>query len=66
MIIKKKKSQFEEELAKSINKPKELWKTLTSLGLSSEKTNKSSFSQKRWCNSSESTGKPKYFQKVLL
>ena len=34
MILKKKKSYFEEELGKNMNKPKELWKTLKSLGLS--------------------------------
>ena len=34
MILKKKKSYFEEELGKNKNKPKELWKTLKSLGLS--------------------------------
>ena len=37
MILKKKKSYFEEELEKSRNKPKVLWKTLKSLGLSSGK-----------------------------
>ena len=36
-ILKKKKSYFEEELGKNRNKPKELWKTLNSLGLSSHK-----------------------------
>ena len=35
MILKKKKSHFEEELVKNRNKPKELWKTLKSLDLSS-------------------------------
>ena len=38
MILKKKKSYFEEELSKNRNKLKELWKTLKSLGLSSDKT----------------------------
>ena len=33
MILKKKKSYFEEELGKNMSKPKELWKTLKSLGL---------------------------------
>ena len=37
MILKKKKSYFEEELDKNRNKPKELWKALESLGLSSDK-----------------------------
>ena len=41
MILKKKKSYFEEELAKNRNKPKELWKTLKSLGLSSDEARKS-------------------------
>ena len=31
MILKEKKSYFEEELGKNRNKPKELWKTLKSL-----------------------------------
>ena len=43
MILKKKKSYFEEELAKNRNKPKELWRTLKSLGLSLDKTRKSQF-----------------------
>ena len=37
MILKKKKSYFEEELDKNRNKPKELWKALKSLDLSLEK-----------------------------
>ena len=41
MILKKKKSYFEEELGKNRNKPKELWKVLKSLGLSSDKARKS-------------------------
>ena len=41
MILKKKKSHFEEELDKNRNKPKELWKALKSLGLSSNKARKS-------------------------
>ena len=41
MMLKKKKSYFEEELDKNRNKPKELWKTLKSLGLSSDKARQS-------------------------
>ena len=41
LILKKKKSCFEEELGKNRNKPKELWKTLMSLGLSSDKARQS-------------------------
>ena len=41
MILKKKKSYFEEELGKNGNKPKELRKTLKSLGLSSDKARQS-------------------------
>ena len=37
MILKKKKSYLEEELGKNRNKPKELRKSLKSLGLSSDK-----------------------------
>ena len=44
MILKKKKSCLEEELRKNRNKPKELWKTLKSLGLSSDKAKKSKIS----------------------
>ena len=44
MILKKKKSYFEEELGKSRNKSKELWKTLKSLGLSSDKARQSKIS----------------------
>ena len=40
MILKKKKSYFEQELDKNRNKPKELWKALKSLGLSSDKARK--------------------------
>ena len=40
MILKKKKSCFEEELAKNKNKLKELWKVLKSFGLSLEKAKK--------------------------
>ena len=41
MILKKKKSYYEEELVNSRNKPKELWKTLMSLGLNSDKARQS-------------------------
>ena len=41
MILKKKKSYFEEELTKKKNKPKEIWKTLKSFGLSSKRAIKS-------------------------
>ena len=41
MILKKNKSYFELELARKRNKPKELWKALKSLGLSSDKARKS-------------------------
>ena len=41
MILKKKKSFSEEQLGKNRNKPKELWKTLKSLGLSSDKARQS-------------------------
>ena len=44
MMLKKKKSYFEEELGKNRNKPKELWKTLKSLGLSSGKPRQSKIS----------------------
>ena len=37
MVLEKKKTYFEEKLGKNRNKPKELWKVLESLGLSSEK-----------------------------
>ena len=47
MILKKKKSYFEDELGKNRNKPKELWKTLKSLGLSSDKTRQSNISLKK-------------------
>ena len=47
MILKKKKSYFEEELGKNRNKPKELWKTLKSLGLSSDKARQSKISLKK-------------------
>ena len=41
---KKKKSYFKKELAKTRNKPKELWKTLKPLSLSSDKARKSKIS----------------------
>ena len=44
MMLKKKKSYFEEEVDKNRKKPKELWKTLKSLGLSSGKAKQSKFS----------------------
>ena len=44
MILKKKKSYFEEELGKNRNKPKELSKTLKSLSLSSDKARQSKIS----------------------
>ena len=44
MILKKEKSYFEEELGKNRNKPKELWKTLKSFGLSSDKAKQSKIS----------------------
>ena len=47
MILKKKKSYFEEEPEKSRSKPKVLWKTLKSLGLSSDKARKSKISLKK-------------------
>ena len=46
MMLKKKKSYVEEELGKNSNKPKELWKTLKSLGLSSNKGRQSIISLK--------------------
>ena len=46
-ILKKKKSNFEEELGKNRNKPKKLSKTLKSLGLSSEKARQSKISLKK-------------------
>ena len=47
MILKKKKFDFGEELAKNRNKPKEPWKSLTSLSLSSNKANKLKISIKK-------------------
>ena len=45
-MLKKRKCYFEEKLAKNRNKPKELWKALKSLGLSSAKLNESNTSFK--------------------
>ena len=47
MILKKRKSYFEEELDKNRNKPKELWKALKSLGLNSDKARQSKISLKK-------------------
>ena len=47
MILKKKKCYFEEELGKNMSKPKELWKTLKSIGLSSDKARQSKIYLKR-------------------
>ena len=47
MILKKKISYFEEELGDNRNKPQELWKTLKSLGLSSDKARQSKISLKK-------------------
>ena len=47
MVLKKKKSYSEEELDKNRNKPKELWKTLKSVGISLDKVRKSKFSLKK-------------------
>ena len=47
MILKKKISYFEEELGTNRNRPKELWKTLKSLGLNSEKAKQSKSSLKK-------------------
>ena len=44
MILKKKKSYFEEDLGKNRNTPKKLWKTLKSLGLSLDKARQSKIS----------------------
>ena len=47
MILKKKKSYLEEELGKYRNKPKEIWKTLKSLCLSSDKARQSNIFLKK-------------------
>ena len=63
MILKKKKSYFEEELGKNRNKPKELWKTLKSLGLSSDKARQSkTYLKKDGANQSEALEKAKKFK----
>ena len=48
MIMKEKKSYFEEEPGKNRNKPKELWKTLKSLSLTSDKAKQSKISIKAY------------------
>ena len=47
MMLKKKKSYFEEELDKNWSKPRELWKALNSLGLTSDKARQSKTSLKK-------------------
>ena len=47
MILKKKKSYYEEELGKNKSKRKELWITLKSLSLSSDKARQSKISFKK-------------------
>ena len=47
MILKKKKSYFEEELVKNRNKPKELWKTLKSVGVSLDRARQSKICLKK-------------------
>ena len=47
VILKKKKSYFEEELDKNRNKPKELQKTLMLLDLSSDEAKQSKISLKK-------------------
>ena len=47
MILKKKKPYFQEELGKNRSKPKELWNTLKSLGLSSDRARQSNISLKK-------------------
>ena len=67
MILKKKKSYFEEEPEKSRSKPKVLWKTLKSLGLSSDKARKSKISLKKdGAIQFEALEKCKTFLKALL
>ena len=48
IILKKEKSHFAEERAKNRRKPKELWKTLKSLSLSSDKARQSKISIKAY------------------
>ena len=67
MILKKKKPYFEEELAKNMNKLKELWKALKSLGLSSDKARKSKiFLKNDGTIQFEALEKSKFFQNALL
>ena len=66
MILKKKKSYFEQELGKNRNKPKELWKTLKSLGLNSDKARQSKISLKKDGAIQFKTLENVNFQKVLL
>ena len=47
MMLKKKKSYFEEELDKNWSKPRDLWKALKSLGLTSDKARQSKTSLKK-------------------
>ena len=49
MILKKKKTYFEEELGKNRNKTKELWNTLKSLGLTLDKARQSKIYLKKDC-----------------
>ena len=66
-MILKKKSYFEEELGKNRNKPKELWMSLKSLGLSSDKARQSKiYLMKDGVIQFEALENAKYFQKVLL
>ena len=62
MTLKKKQSYFEQELAKNRNNPR----TLKSLGLSSEKANKSNICLKKNGTSQFEALKTQLFQKVLL
>ena len=67
MILKKKKSYFEEEVGKNNNKPKEPWKTLKSLGLNSDKARQSKVAlNKDGAIQFEALKNARYFQKVLL
>ena len=47
IMLKKKKSYFEEKLGKNRNKPKELWKVLKSFRVTSDKARKSKISLKK-------------------
>ena len=67
MILKKKKSYFEEEVGKNKNKPKELWKTLKSLGLNWDKARQSKIAlNKDGAIQFEALKNARYFQKVLV